>query len=555
MPAALQQNMTMSFYGDSISDFTVFGTYNMSLYRELGGRIRLAENDGFVNSGVVFNNRPGWDAAIAGTTVSAITSRFVDLVARDEADIVFVLMGANGYGTSGPGTGTAQDWRDRADDIVAAAEAAHKILVFLPPISHRGDVTGGMGRDVLRAYIPTLASDTVVVPDTSAFDFRVHTDDGVHPNQLGSALLAAVVGDALASWLPTDYDWSGLNNSAVNLLGNGDLNGSGGMLAGAALGFTRGEVADGWTLKRTGGTGTAIGEKFISATGDEVQVLRYIGGKGEVRLGQTVVVNGHAGEQYEIAIKIKVIDPNFQFLGFRAFDSEGTDGVLFDKTPIPILARGGTGSFETVVRSAKFTLETDQASASVNLAAMFGGSSASIEIQDVILRKVDVAIIPGGDPVVQPDTLLGTAANDRLIAGDNAAVLIGAGGNDVLLGGVHNDTLAGGGGVDTLTGGGGSDVFQLTEAPVPGNFDRIVDFQSGLDQIMLSAPGYDALGGDLTADEFFVGARAYTPDQNVIYNAATGQLFWDVDGVGGAAQVLIAVFVGTPALDITDFVL
>ena len=516
MPAALQQNMTMSFYGDSISDFTVFGTYNMSLYRELGGRIRLAENDGFVNSGVVFNNRPGWDAAIAGTTVSAITSRFVDLVARDEADIVFVLMGANGYGTSGPGTGTAQDWRDRADDIVAAAEAAHKILVFLPPISHRGDVTGGMGRDVLRAYIPTLASDTVIVPDTSAFDFRVHTDDGVHPNQLGSALLAAVVGDALASWLPTDYDWSGLNNSAVNLLGNGDLNGSGGMLAGAALGFTRGEVADGWTLKRTGGTGTAIGEKFISATGDEVQVLRYIGGKGEVRLGQTVVVNGHAGEQYEIAIKIKVIDPNFQFLGFRAFDSEGTDGVLFDKTPIPILARGGTGSFETVVRSAKFTLETDQASASVNLAAMFGGSSALIQVQDVILRKVDVAII---------------------------------------LGGVHNDTLAGGGGVDTLTGGGGSDVFQLTEAPVPGNFDRIVDFQSGLDQIMLSAPGYDALGGDLTADDFFVGARAYTPDQNVIYNAATGQLFWDVDGVGGAAQVLIAVFVGTPALDITDFVL
>ena len=195
MTTVFSQSDTISLYGDSISDFIGFGTFSQSLYRDLDGKIRFSENTQLIADGSIINGRPGWDFAIAGTPVTTITHRFVDLVGKDEAKIVMVLMGANNYGADGPGTGTPQDWIDRANDIVKAAAAAGKILVFLPPLSHHNDPV--LGRDILKTYLPTLASDTVIVPDTSAFDWHVDTNDGVHPNAVGAELVAQAVIKAL----------------------------------------------------------------------------------------------------------------------------------------------------------------------------------------------------------------------------------------------------------------------------------------------------------------------------------------------------------------------
>lgn len=442
---------TISLYGDSISDFTSFITFNQALYRDLNGAIRFSENAALVADGSITNGRPGWNLAIAGTPVSSITHRFVDLVTRDEAKIVMVLMGANNYGADGPGTGTAQDWIDRADDIVRAAADAGKILVFLPPISHYNDPI--IGRDVLRAYLPTLASDTVIVPDTSAFDWHVDTNDGVHPNAVGAELLASQVVAALAPHFASGYDFAALHDRTVNLLANGDLAGTGGVLVGGSLGYTQGTVADNWSLRRVGTTGTVTAEKGTDADGHATQIIRY-DGQGEVRLTQAIALSGHAGEQYEIAVKVKVIDPNALFRGFRAWDSDQANGQLFTATTNPILANGGTGSYETTLRSAKFTLASDEQRAVVNLSAYFANhSGATVVIEDVIVRRV------AGTPSLAVPVTLGTEGNDSLSADDTGLVLQGLAGNDTITGGHGNDTLDGGTGADTMFGGAGNDTY------------------------------------------------------------------------------------------------
>ncbi|MCW1381458.1 hypothetical protein OLX02_01345 [Novosphingobium sp. KCTC 2891] len=58
----------------------------------------------------------------------------------------------------------------------------------------------------------------------------------------------------------------------------------------------------------------------------------------------------------------------------------------------------------------------------------------------------------------------------------------------------------------------------------------------------------------LGTGELKLGAAASTAGDHLIYSAATGALFYDADGVGGAAQVQIATFTGRPALTADDFI-
>ncbi len=494
----LDQNATFSFYGDSISAYRNFNTYSISLYRELAGRIRLAENSALA-AAVDLGTAPAWNLALGGTNVLDIVDRFTTLLPLDESDIVFVLMGANNYG----GSATAQDWRDRADDIVAAAAAADKILVFLPPIDHRNDPI--VGREALKAYLPTLASDRVIVPDTSAFDADIHTNDGVHPNQLGAELLAEAVAAALFGVIPDAYV-----APAGDLLVNGDLDGSGGVLRNAALGQTTGVLADGWTLLRVSGTVPVRAEKLVLADGDEVQRFT-MAGKGQARLEQRISVDARAGEQYELVFRVAVDDPGVSFQGIWAQDGDASDGVrLFEDTQFNSVLATGTGSYEAVLRSPKLTLAADEDTALVQLFLQFDTPTAgllpSVTISEVRVVRVDsggtlppsptpdseAALLAAlqADPAtlvldaaansfVAPatvaarvlagdendtitgsrlaDTLAGEAGNDRLTGGDGADALLGGLGNDTLLGGNQDDRLFGGDGADSLNGGGGDD--------------------------------------------------------------------------------------------------
>ncbi len=137
-----------------------------------------------------------------------------------------------------------------------------------------------------------------------------------------------------------------------------------------------------------------------------------------------------------------------------------------------------------------------------------------------------------------------------VVAGtDGNDTLIGRRSRDKLSGGLGNDTLFGRAGNDTLAGGEGRDIFVFDTRPHRKiNIDRVVDFNVKDDGIYLDNTVFQALGrkgnlkkpAALSKAMFWKGAKAHNSDDRVLYDARTGGLFYDKDGVGGGAAVKIA---------------
>ncbi|MEH7830501.1 beta strand repeat-containing protein [Gemmobacter denitrificans] len=152
------------------------------------------------------------------------------------------------------------------------------------------------------------------------------------------------------------------------------------------------------------------------------------------------------------------------------------------------------------------------------------------------------------------NVLTGNSGNDTLVASSGNDTLNGNGGNDSLDGGAGADRLIGGTGADTLVGGTGADSFVFTAAAATG-VDSISDFSVADDTIELDDAAFAGIGalGGLGAARFVTGAAATTAAHRVIYNAATGQLFYDADGNGAGARVLFATIDTGLALTQADF--
>lgn len=126
-------------------------------------------------------------------------------------------------------------------------------------------------------------------------------------------------------------------------------------------------------------------------------------------------------------------------------------------------------------------------------------------------------------------------------------VLTGNAGANTLGGGEGNDTLNDGMGNDTLTGGIGSDAFAFDNLT---SFDAITDYDAGNDVILLVSSGAFAslTLGVLSAEAFWEGSAAHDADDRIIYDNATGELYYDADGIGsGSVQIQFATLVGVPA--------
>ena len=72
--------------------------------------------------------------------------------------------------------------------------------------------------------------------------------------------------------------------------------------------------------------------------------------------------------------------------------------------------------------------------------------------------------------------------------------------------------------------------------------DTIEDMEADEDTIVLDKTVFANLGapGELSEEEFAIGANATESDDRVVYNNLTGELFHDGDGVGGGAKTLFA---------------
>ena len=168
------------------------------------------------------------------------------------------------------------------------------------------------------------------------------------------------------------------------------------------------------------------------------------------------------------------------------------------------------------------------------------------------------------------DTLFGNTGNDTLDGGDGQDALFGGIGDDILdaqagkdtlMGELGKDTLIGGNGADVLVGDQGEDllfggaggdrfVFNTTAEGI----DTLSDFFAGEDQIVLSAAGFGGglVEGTFSTEQFYLGSTATMASHRLIYESSTGELFFDVDGVGGVAQTPLAVLSSGTNLDSND---
>jgi Ca2+-binding RTX toxin-like protein len=191
-----------------------------------------------------------------------------------------------------------------------------------------------------------------------------------------------------------------------------------------------------------------------------------------------------------------------------------------------------------------------------------GNYQMADNVEKLLLTGTGLINVTGND---SDNTITGNLKANQLDGGAGNDSLIGNSGNDSLSGGLGNDSLSGGLGKDTLTGGDGVDTFIFNTAPAKANVDTITDFVSGTDVIELDGKIFKKLIGDTNLSDHFetittttVGKVNATNTNHLLYDSTSGSLYYDVDGSGNKAAVLIGVFVdgaGNPApVAGTDFV-
>lgn len=282
---------------------------------------------------------------------------------------------------------------------------------------------------------------------------------------------------------------------------------------------------------------------------------------------------------------------------------DGNDAyvVTANNSPVIIEATGAAGGVDTVVTSVSYTLAgTNVAYVNDAGAQVAGGTVLAVEQLIVANASGTDAINLTGNSVSQ--LLVGNNGANRLVGGGGADTLTGLGGNDTyvvdsasdvvreasgggtdtvqtsvsyslyagaevemlmvagtnagvtLQGNAFAQTLTGGAGADmlvgllgndTLVGGAGNDTFMFYEFGT-ANADVINDFGAG-DVIGLSNAAFTSLAGGFTDENFVQGTQALDANDYLIYNQATGQLFYDQDGSGTdfAAQLVATLVPGT----------
>ncbi len=163
------------------------------------------------------------------------------------------------------------------------------------------------------------------------------------------------------------------------------------------------------------------------------------------------------------------------------------------------------------------------------------GSAGGVTVS-LAITTAQNTVSAGIDVISGFETLSGSQFDDRL-TGDALF--------NRLLGGDGNDTLAGGGGIDELVGGAGADHFVFNMAPSAANADKISDFAVGVDKIVLEnavMPGLGLGTGPLLPSQFALVGEVLTPLDRIIFDATTGELFYDSNGSAAGGSALLATF-------------
>lgn len=195
---------------------------------------------------------------------------------------------------------------------------------------------------------------------------------------------------------------------------------------------------------------------------------------------------------------------------------------------------------------------------------MSGGKGDDVYYVDVAKEGVTEKANEGDDSVVSSVSyLLGTNVENLFLYGSLGLTGTGNKLGNYLSGTEQADTLNGKEGLDVLEGGLGDDIFVFdTKLSETTNVDEIEDFVSGQDKIYLSKKIFAKIPvGALSESDLLITTVdeeeivASEEGEHFIYDQATGDLYFDKDGVGSATAVKFATLVGLPSLEAADLMI
>ena len=232
----------------------------------------------------------------------------------------------------------------------------------------------------------------------------------------------------------------------------------------------------------------------------------------------------------------------------------GKDTILVTGDGFFDTSKGGRGNDTFVLNNSFFAGDLNggggkgdriDASAYVNFALVADLAAGTYVDDGSTFDLINIEHATGGQ---LSDTITGSTA---------ANILDGRDGADTLIGGAGNDILLGGNGRDKLSGGSEKDTFAFDSALAAGNVDQILDFSVLNDTIRLDNDIFFGLAfGKLEARALATNAagQAETQADRIIYETDTGRLFFDSDGVGGAARIQVAKLAAGLVLTNADFI-
>ncbi|MGB3191828.1 MAG: Ig-like domain-containing protein, partial [Limnoraphis sp.] len=257
---------------------------------------------------------------------------------------------------------------------------------------------------------------------------------------------------------------------------------------------------------------------------------------------------------------ISDFDPNTAFAGMKEIDDlEGTNGpdqfILgngstafynqsnwddraeisgFNDAEDQIQLHGSPSDYQLIQRNGDTRIFLTEGTK--DMIGIISGYSEPVSLTDDIFSYVS-GTDSGTDTPEEPVNQAPTATNDT-DSTDNAA----------------NNRIEGGNGNDELTGKGGGDTF-VYQQPADGT-DMITDFDASEgDRFEISASGFGGglTVGTLASEQFVLGTVAMESDDRFLYDTASGNLFFDVDGIGSQTSTLLATLDGNPTLSANEF--
>lgn len=313
----------------------------------------------------------------------------------------------------------------------------------------------------------------------------------------------------------------------------------------------------------------------LTAFANDTETL-LLGGDGADNVIRGVILSGTAtfdmtgGGGNDTLIGAAGADTLAGGLGDDVYDiGDGAGDVLFEDV--------GEGMDTVVVTGVNYTLAlanienlTGRANNLQSL-TLTGDGSDNVITGEIISGTATFSVNGG----TGHDAIDGAAGNDSLNGDDGDDFIFGAAGDDSMTGGIGLDTLAGGAGNDTLngqddddvidgssgndllTGGAGADTFEYFSAlNASTNVDTITDFDALEDVFLLDADGvFTNLSGSFFLDpgEFHVGTEASSASHRIVYNDATGALYYDADGSGAGTAIQFATLSNLAAITDANF--